>query len=69
MVSGPCHLPDPTTQRTWSAPLSAMLNTSVWLGTPNWGEVATEVASGTTAFEGWEGGPVPTVLVAVTVRV
>ncbi len=38
--------PEPVTQRTWTAPSGATLKVSVWLGTPNCGEVTTGVGVG-----------------------
>ena len=32
MTAGPCHFPAPSTQETWTSPLSRTLNTSVWVG-------------------------------------
>ena len=69
---GPFQLPAPWTQDTWTEPSLATLNTSVWLGMPNWLEATTASgvgATGTTALDAADGGPVPTLFVAVTVKV
>src|SRR2546430_13415867 len=75
MAIGPFHRPAPQAQETWTAPLGATLNTSVWLATPYCWDAARLApgvvalgATGVTGMDGVDGGPVPTALVAVTAK-
>src|SRR5205085_2176157 len=57
MARGPFHLPAPWTQVTRSAPLVSTTNTSVWLATPNCGEVARCAPAGARFGDEMASGP------------
>src|SRR5260370_453852 len=57
MGSGPPQVAPPFTQDTSMAPLLPTTNKSVWLATPNWGEVASGAPAG--AKLGWVIGSGP----------